>query len=151
MPVAVDARPDNYPARWEADVVLSDGGTVHVRPIVPADGPKIEALHSRLSAETVYLRFFTPLPRLSPQLLARFVNVDYVDRMALVAELGDAIISVARYDRLPGTDDAEVAFVVDDAHQGRGLGSLLLEHLAAAGKENGIRRFVAETLPGNAR
>ena len=149
--VAVAARPENYPSRWEADVVLSDGGTVHVRPIVPDDAPLIEALHGRLSAETVYLRFFTPLPRLSPQLLERFVNLDYVDRMALVAVLGDDIVSVARYDRLPGTDEAEVAFVVDDVHQGRGLGSLLLEHLAAVAKDHGIARFVAETLPGNSR
>src|SRR3954469_20198281 len=145
------ARPDNYPLRWAVDVVLSDGGTVHVRPIVPDDAPLIEALHNRLSAETVYLRFFTPLPHLSPQLLDRFVNVDYVDRMALVSVLGDDIVAVARYDRLPGTDEAEVAFVVDDAHQGRGLGSLLLEHLAAVAKEHGIARFVAETLPGNSR
>jgi acyl-CoA synthetase (NDP forming)/GNAT superfamily N-acetyltransferase len=149
--VAVAARPDNYPLRWAVDVVLSDGGTVHVRPIVPDDAPLIEALHNRLSAETVYLRFFTPLPHLSPQLLDRFVNVDYVDRMALVSVLGDDIVAVARYDRLPGTDEAEVAFVVDDAHQGRGLGSLLLEHLAAVAKEHGIARFVAETLPGNSR
>src|SRR3954466_15694522 len=121
--------PTGYPARFASDVVLSDGGTVHVRPTLPPDAPAIEALHSRLSAETVYLRFFTPLPRLSPQLLQRFVNVDYADRMALVAELGDDIVGVPRYDRLPGTAEAEVAFVVDDAHQGRGLGSLLLEHL----------------------
>jgi acyl-CoA synthetase (NDP forming) len=82
-------------------------------------------------------------------MLHRFVNVDYTDRLALVAELGEDIIAVARYDRLAGQDAAEVAFVVDDAHQGRGIGILLLEHLAAAAAERGIRRFVAETLPTN--
>jgi acyl-CoA synthetase (NDP forming)/GNAT superfamily N-acetyltransferase len=140
-----------YPGRFEADVVLSDGGTVHVRPIRSDDDARLESLHSRLSAETVYLRFFSPMPRLSPELVQRFVNVDYEDRMALVAVLGDELISVARYDRLPGTRDAEVAFVVDDAHQGRGVATLLLEHLALAARENGIERFVAETLPQNRR
>lgn len=131
--------------------MLADGGTVHIRPIRPEDAGAIEALHGRLSAQTVYLRFFTPLPTLAPSLLRRFVEVDYHDRMALVAELGDEIIGVARYDRLPDTDEAEVAFVVEDAHQGRGVGILLLEHLAGAGRENGIARFVADTLAGNDR
>ena len=140
-----------YPARYEADVVLSDGATVHVRPIRPDDGDGLVALHGRLSAETVYLRFFSPMPRLSPDLVRRFTHVDYEDRMALVAVLGDDLIGVARYDRLPTTRDAEVAFVVDDAHQGRGLGTILLEHLAVAARENGIERFVAETLPQNRR
>jgi acyl-CoA synthetase (NDP forming)/GNAT superfamily N-acetyltransferase len=99
----------------------------------------------------VYLRFFSALPTLSQQLLERFTHVDYVDRMALVALLGDQIVAVARYDRIPGSEEGEVAFLVDDAHQGRGLATLLLEHLAAAAKEAGIRRFVAETLPHNRR
>src|SRR4051794_19074417 len=145
------ALPANYPAELEADVILSDGGTVHVRPITPDDGDALRNFHSRLSAETVYLRFFSPLPRLSPQLVERFTHVDYEDRFALVAELGHELVAVARYDRLPGTADAEVAFVVDDRHQGRGLGTLLLEHLAVAGRDRGVRRFVAEPLPGNTR
>src|SRR3954470_21083690 len=98
-----------YPTQWEADVVLSDGGTVHVRPIRSDDDARILDLHSRLSADTIYFRFFTPLPRLGPELLQRFVNVDYADRMALVAELNSELVAVARYDRLPGSDEAEVA------------------------------------------
>ena len=142
-----------YPARWEADVVVSDGGVVHVRPIRPDDGDHLRALHQRLSTETIYLRFFSPIPTLSNAMVERFTHVDYVDRLALVAQLDDDIIGVARYDRLPEPrhDQAEVAFVIDDAHQGRGLGTLLLEHLAAAARENGVAEFVAETLPGNNR
>lgn len=146
-----DERPAGYPAHYEADVVLKDGKTVTVRPILPGDAEAIRALHARLSPETRYLRFFSPLPQLSDRMLARFTQVDYADRMALVALLGRDIIGVGRYDRLPGSDEAEVAFVVDDAHQGRGLGTLLLEHLALAAREAGIRRFVAETLPHNQR
>jgi acetyl coenzyme A synthetase (ADP forming)-like protein len=146
--------PAGYPSRWEADVVLSDGATVHIRPIKPSDGAGISAMHSRLSPESVYLRFFSVLPQLTPKMLDHFVHVDYVARLALVAELGDQLIAVARYDQLATGDEgaeAEVAFVVDDAHQGRGVGTILLEHLAAAARDNGISCFVADTLPQNSR
>jgi len=136
-------------ARWEADVVLADGGTVHLRPIRPEDSDALLALHQRLSAESVYLRFFSPVPRPNPELLERLVNVDYSDRMALVAELGGDVIAVGRYDRLPSGDEAEVAFTVQDDQQGRGLGTILLEHLAAIARDEGIRRFRASTLPQN--
>jgi acyl-CoA synthetase (NDP forming)/RimJ/RimL family protein N-acetyltransferase len=138
-----------YPSHWEVDAVASDGGTVHVRPIRADDASRIQALHARLSDETIYLRFFSPMRELSDKMLHRLVNVDYADRMALVAELGDEIIAVARYDRLTGSHEAEVAFVVDDVHQGRGLGTLLLEHLVVIARTHGITRFVAETLPHN--
>ena len=143
------ARP--YPPAWESDAVLSDGGTVHVRPITPDDATRLVAFHGRLSPETVQLRFFSPRPELSPVEVERFTTVDYADRMALVATLGDDIIGVARYDRIPDSDDGEVAFVIEDAHQGRGVGTLLLEHLAAVGRDRGLHRFVAETLPHNRR
>src|SRR5829696_402239 len=142
---------DGYPAEWEADVVVADGGVVHVRPITPEDADRLVALHSRLSERTVYLRYFGPYPRLSDRDLYRFTHVDHTDRVALVALLGDDIIGVGRYDRADATADAEVAFVVDDAQQGRGIGSLLLEHLAAAARERGIQRFVAEVLAENSR
>lgn len=139
-------------ARWEADVVLADGGTVHVRPIRSDDGPRVAALHERLSNESRYLRFFSPMPHLAPRLLDRFVNVDYVDRFALVAQLGDEVIAVARYDALDeDRSQGEVAFTVDDAHQGRGVASLLLEHLGAVAQDRGLTRFVADTLPNNSR
>lgn len=143
--------PPNYPTHWETDIVANDGGTLFLRPIKPSDADDIRKLHGRLSEETVYFRFFTPLPTLSEALLNRFVNVDYVDRTALVAVLGDLIVAVARYDRLPGSSEAEVAFLVDDAHQGRGLATVMLEYLVAIAKECGITRFVADTLPDNTK
>ena len=96
-----------------------------------------------------------PVERLSERSSSGF-TVDHVDRVALVAVSSATdrrrgqIIGVARYDRL-GTDEAEVAFNIADAHQGRGLGSVLLEHLAAAARERGMRRFIAEVLPENGR
>ena len=140
-----------YPSKWETDTVLSDGHTVAIRPIRSSDASLIQALHARLSPESIYLRFFSPLPHLTERMLTRFVNVDYVDRLALVALLGNDLIAVARYDRISGGGTAEVAFLVDDAHQGRGLATLMLEFLVEAAKEAGIHRFLADTLPENAR
>jgi acyl-CoA synthetase (NDP forming)/GNAT superfamily N-acetyltransferase len=137
-----------YPAHWEADVVLRDGGVVHVRPIRPGDAEAVHVFHAGQSPESIYLRFFAPLPRLSDREVARFTQVDYVDRVGLVATLGDAIVGIARYDRIED-GRAEVAFNISDAHQGRGIGSVLLEHLAAAARERGITHFVAEVLPQN--
>ena len=139
-----------FPAHWEFDVVLADGGTVHVRPILPSDRATYLAFFDRLSPETRYARFLSPKPELSDAEVRHFLDVDFRDRMALVAFDGDEMVAVARYDRLDD-DDAEVAFVIDDAHQGRGLGTLMLEYLAASGRENGVSRFVAETLPTNQR
>ena len=143
--------PAPYPASWAADVVLSDGGTAHLRPIRPSDSGALIEFHKSLSPGTVYFRFFSVHPSLSDEEVERFTNVDYVERMALVAELDGRIIGVARYDREPGTDEAEAAFVVADEHQGRGLGSLLLEHLAATARSAGIGRLTATVLPTNQR
>ncbi|NUT91270.1 MAG: GNAT family N-acetyltransferase [Saccharothrix sp.] len=141
--------PYDYPRTWEADVVLSDGGTVHLRPITPDDGEKLLAFHGRLSERTRYFRYFGPYPRMPKRDVERFTTVDHADRVAFVALLGDDIVAVGRYDRLGGGGSAEVAFVVEDEHQGRGLGSILLEHLAAAARERGLSRFTAEVLAEN--
>jgi acyl-CoA synthetase (NDP forming)/RimJ/RimL family protein N-acetyltransferase len=141
----------SYPAHWEADAVLADGGTVHLRPIRPDDADLLRAFHGRLSPDTVYNRFFTLLRALPARDVERFTTVDHDDRVAVVALLQGQIVGVCRYDRRPGTAEAEVAIVVEDAHQGRGLGPLLLEHLTAAGRERGIERFRADVLPGNRR
>ena len=141
--------PPGYPTRWEADVVLADGATVRLRPIRPDDDERLVAFHGRQSAESIYYRFFSARPRLSDKEVTRFTNVDYVDRMAFVAILGDELIGVSRYDRAPGRPVAEVAFFIDDRHHGRGLATLMLEYLAAAAREQGIVAFTAQTLPQN--
>ena len=140
--------PPGYPLAWEADVVLRDGSVAHVRPIKPSDGPLLEDFHSKQSEESIYFRFFAPLKRISPKDLHRFTHVDYVDRVALVATVRDVIVGVGRYDRVSPTS-AEVAFNISDHFQGRGIGSVMLEHLAAIAQEEGVTRFVAEVLPQN--
>ncbi|QXC62165.1 GNAT family N-acetyltransferase [Aquihabitans sp. G128] len=139
----------DYPERWEADVVLSDGGTMAVRPIRPDDAERILAFHERQSPESIYFRFFSPRPRLSERDVERFTHVDYVDRMAFVGLIGDDLVGVARYDRHRARSDAEVAFFIDDDHHGRGMATVLLEYLAAAAREVGISGFTASVLPQN--
>lgn len=139
-----------YPAHWEADVVLRDGIPMHIRPIRPEDAPALQEMHQRQSPLSQYYRFFAPMERLSDKDLHRFTHVDHSDRVALVLTSEDRILAVGRYDRIE-PDVAEVAFYVADSEHGRGLGSVLLEHLAAAGRERGVARFTAEVLPANAR
>ena len=143
--------PAGYPSAWEADVVLRDGSVAQVRPITPADTEALQRFHGSQSEESIYLRFFAPLRELSDRDAKRFTHVDYRQRVALVMFIGDALVGIARYDRLGGPTDgtAEVAFNVSDAFQGRGIGSVLLEHLAAIGQEAGVERFVADVLPQN--
>ena len=134
----------------EVDVVLADGGVAHLRPIRPGDGDQLLAFHARLSPESRRMRFFTAQPNLSDQEVERFTHVDYDRRLALAAELHGEFIAVARYDADPDPGKgAEVAFVVQDEHQGRGIGSLLLEYLTVAARRRGITHFHAYTLAGN--
>jgi len=149
-PGNIERDPPGYPREWEADVLLADGGVAHLRPIRPSDAGKLIAFYDRVSAESKYLRFFAPYPRLSDRDVKRFTEVDYADRVAFILTLGDEMIAVGRYDRVED-DHAEVAFLIEDAHQGRGIAQLLLEHLAQAARERGINRFVAEVLPENRR
>ena len=152
-PTAQQATADTsaYPPSWRADVVVADGATVHLRPIEPTDADALIAFHAGLSEHTRYLRYFSVYKQMSERDVVRFTTVDHVNRVALVVVLGGQIIGVGRFDRLTDPAEAEVAFVVADAHQGRGIGSILLEHLAAAARERGVHRFVAEVLAENSR
>ncbi|MFE2215474.1 GNAT family N-acetyltransferase [Streptomyces canus] len=148
-----------YPAHWEADVVLRDGGTARIRPITVDDADRLVSFYEQVSDESKYYRFFAPYPRLSAKDVHRFTHHDFVDRVGLAATVGGEFIATVRYDRigaegLPASapaDEAEVAFLVQDAHQGRGVASALLEHIGAVARERGIRRFAAEVLPANVK
>ena len=148
--MTVPSEQPSYPAHWEADVLLRDGHTAHLRPIRTDDKELLVSFYDRVSDESKYLRFFAPMPRLSERDVARFSTVDHHERVAFVLTVAGRMIAVGRYDTVsPG--EAEVAFLVEDQHQGRGIAQLLLEHLAQAGRENGVDRFVAEVLPENVK
>src|SRR5450755_904614 len=108
-------------------------------------------MHARLSARTLYLRYFSPVSTVSERKIAIFNDVDHDSRVGLVAVLGGLMIAAGIYyrDLVGDTDAAEVALLVEDSQQGRGVGSILLEHLAAAAQERGIRRFTAAVLGQN--
>ena len=137
-----------YPAHREADVVLRDGRTCHIRPLTPDDADGLVAFHAQLSEQTIYFRFFAPYPTLSSRDVERFTHVDNVNRVALVATMAGEIVAVGQYDRVDPAS-AEVAFTVRDDNQGLGLGSILLEHLAVAARENGLSHFIGQVLPTN--
>ncbi len=136
--------------RWERDARIGDGQVVHVRPIVPGDAAMLVKFHASLSPKSVYLRFFNFHPELSAREVERFTRVDYCARFALVVLAEDRLVAVGRYDRVEGTDEAEVAFVVEDAYQNLGVGTLLADELARAARVQGIGVFVADTLTENA-
>ncbi|MET8029590.1 bifunctional acetate--CoA ligase family protein/GNAT family N-acetyltransferase [Streptomyces avermitilis] len=148
-----------YPTHWEADVVLRDGGTARIRPITVDDAERLVSFYEQVSDESKYYRFFAPYPRLSAKDVHRFTHHDFVDRVGLAATIGGEFIATVRYDRINAAglsasapaDEAEVAFLVQDAHQGRGVASALLEHIAAVARERDIRRFAAEVLPANSK
>jgi GNAT superfamily N-acetyltransferase len=140
---------DRYPVELARDVETRDGMVVHLRPIQPEDDQRLMEFHDRLSVRSVYRRVFFVHPKLSATETEHFTHVDYVNRLALVVERDGQLIAVGRYDRTPGTTDAEVAFVVADEFQHHGLGTILLEDLAEAAWKNGITAFVAQTLAEN--
>jgi acetyl coenzyme A synthetase (ADP forming)-like protein len=139
-----------YPRECETDVVLRDGSTVHVRPVQPSDEGAIRTFLDGVSRDAIGFRFFGA-PDLN-WVVSWSVDVDYVDRFALVAETGvpRRIISHAAYVR-NGRSRAEVAFLVADAWQGRGISTIMLAHLAAIAEQRAITTFTAEVLPANHR
>ena len=141
-------------------MVLRDGTTTRLRPIRPTDAGALQRFQESQSERSSYFRFFAPVRRLTQRDLELFTQVDHQQRVALVAvrpepgegpagEAGrERILGVGRFDVIePGL--AEVAFNVADSSHGLGLGSALLEHLASAARERGVRRFVADVLPQN--
>lgn len=130
-------------------VVLRDGSEVAVVPMQATDSARLMRFHHTLSEETTYMRFFFFHPELSASETHHFTHVDHRDREALVAVATDEIVAVARFDRLEETTEAEVAFVVADSWQGRGIGSLMFDRLADLAREAGVTRFVADTLSRN--
>jgi RimJ/RimL family protein N-acetyltransferase len=134
-----------------ATTVLPDGTELALVTMRPEDAERLVRFHHRLCPETTYLRFFFFHPELGVEELHRFTHLDHREREAIVATHEGEIVGVARFDRFGDGSCAEVAFVVADSFQGRGLGSELLRHLARRGRQVGVTRFVADTLPHNGR
>lgn len=144
-----------YPKELEREITLPDGVRLRLRPIRPEDQARLSAFYDRLSRQTAYQRFFTVMKRLPPDWAHLLANVDYERRLALLAEHGPPeapeLVGVARYEPTDRADTAELAFVIQDGWQGRGLGTIMLDALLTAADARGIRRFRAYVLAGNMR
>jgi RimJ/RimL family protein N-acetyltransferase len=145
----------DYPAELERELTLRDGSVVRIRPIRPDDAPRLQELHSRLSNQTAYQRFFTVVKRLAPDWARVLATVDYHRRLALVVEpcasAEPGLIAVGRYDATDEPDTVEVAFVVQDNWQNRGLGTILFDAILRAAVARSYRRFSAYVLTDNRR
>jgi acetyl coenzyme A synthetase (ADP forming)-like protein len=142
-----------YPAKYETEVVLRDGSTALLRPIRHDDTERwLDFIH-RLSTRTKYLRFHHVPKEMTMDDALRFCTVDYTNAFAFVAEMlrGDQrdIIGIGRYIRLPDKRTAEVAFVIEDAYHGRGIGTKLVEWLVNVARDHGITTFEADVLAEN--
>ncbi|TQK71314.1 bifunctional GNAT family N-acetyltransferase/acetate--CoA ligase family protein [Nocardioides sp. SLBN-35] len=131
-----------------AEVLLSDGGLAQIRPLERRDGPGLHALHESASSDALRLRFFSGGPRAARMYVDRVLGSS--DTMALVALVGERVVALATAEPVDALT-YEVAFLVADDLAGHGLGTLLLEHLAARARDRGIRRFVALVLSENHR
>lgn len=143
--MTVTAVPDGVRA------LLTDGGVVRVRVLAPADVDDVLKLHQRLSNRDTYLRFFGFARNFLPTIARRITRRSDPKHVALGAYQNDVMVGVAHYETLADPHEAEIALVVDGAVQARGLGTLLLEHLASVARHRGVHRFVAEVLTQNQR
>jgi acetyltransferase len=144
-----------YPNQYVKTHRLGDGTELLVRPVRPEDEPLIVELHDGLSEQTIRMRFFSMVRRLTRDSLIRLCHLDYGRALALVATHRGAdgrphAIGVSRYHRHGETGEAEFAVVVTDAWQGKGVGQLLMRQLLDAARERGVRRIVGEVLRENA-
>jgi RimJ/RimL family protein N-acetyltransferase len=137
----------------DLDALLLDGRRVRIRTVLQADAAALRAMHDQVGADALYLRFFSSSRANVPEEVRALTRPPGDDHCALVAEIDGQIVGVASFERA-GADTsqdktAEIAFLVDDTHRGRGVGSLLLRELANAAVSVGIRSFVADTLVWN--
>ena len=130
-------------------VVLRGGSEVELRMLEPDDRERLVRLFYRLSPESVYHRFLSPLHDPSEAGLDRLVDVDHGDREAFAAVSGDEVVAVARYFRDPELRRADMAVLVEDAWQGKGLGPILIERLREVAQSRGIEAFTATMLSEN--
>ncbi|MGH7948875.1 MAG: GNAT family N-acetyltransferase, partial [Candidatus Binataceae bacterium] len=142
-------------SRYSVEQILSDGGSIVIRAIHRDDRERLREHFSRLSPESVYFRFMGPKRSLGDAELDRLTDLDFRNHVGLVATLRDGgterIIGVGRYIRRKDPVRAEIAFAVLDEYHGRGIGTLLLEHLSRIARSAGIAEFEADVLGDNRR
>jgi len=139
-------------AEYAAVEHLRDGRPIEIRALRPDDGPGMLAAIGRTSTQSLQRRFFAPKKGFSEREMAFFLNIDFENHVALVAEIAEeghpVIIGGGRY-VVSGPGQAEIAFVVIDPYQGQGIGTILMRHLALLARDAGLKELIAEVLPEN--
>lgn len=142
-----------YPSQYESDLILADGSKLKLRPIRSDDIEAWVDFISRLSTQSEYLRFHHVIKSMGMEDAQFFCSVDYGDSFALVAEIfregRSDILAIGRYNRLYGSNSAEFAVVVEDAFQGKGIGTRIMKCLARIAHDNGITAFESDVSPEN--
>jgi acetyltransferase len=140
-----------YPTEWEKDEYLPNIGAVHLRPIRPEDETLYEKFFAHVTSDDMHMRFFTAAPGRSHRFVARLTQIDYAREMAFVAlcETGDELLGVARMTADPDYTRAEYAVLVRSDLKGKGIGRLLMQHLIAYARKEGIRQLYGEVLAEN--
>jgi acetyl coenzyme A synthetase (ADP forming)-like protein len=144
------------PPEWSKDVILKTGSSLRLRPITEADAERLARFHARLSPQTIYTRFMRIVPTLTREDVRRFTQIDFDHEMAIIGVVpddgepgGERMVAVGRYVRLPKSTHAEVAFTVEDAYQGRGIATHLLQELLPFARMAEIEVLEAEVLAEN--
>jgi acetyltransferase len=138
-----------YPTAWEKSVVVPKIGPVHVRPIRPEDEPLYEHFFANMSPEDMRMRFFTAKPHRAHRFVARFTQIDYAREMAFVALSGGELLGVSRLAADPDYTRAEYAILVRSDLKGKGLGWMLMQHLIAYARAEGLGTLFGEVLATN--
>ena len=142
-----------YPEELERYETLKDGTQIFFRPVKPTDEPAMSEMLYSLSRESVRTRYFTYTMTFPHRAVQQLTNIDYRNDLAIVgcvpSPSGQEIVAVAQYYLDPQTGSAEIAFLVQDEWQKRGMGTFLLEYLAQTARQRGVKRFYAKVLPTN--
>jgi acetyltransferase len=145
--------PDEYPGELEGHITLSNQRELHVRPLQPDEDGPLRALDARLSKQTRYLRFLSPMPAMPDSVLRLLASVDYRRRLSLIAEFdagdGTEVVALCSFGAID-SGTAEVALVVSDEWQHQGIGTALAGRLLEAAEDRGFARFVVHVLSDNA-
>ncbi len=129
--------------------LLTDGTTVLIRPAGPMDADAVSQMHAQMSPSNIYLRFFSMSPQSADREAKRVTRPQDADHCALLAWLGNELVGVASYEPTGKPGVAEIAFAVTDHMHGRGVATLLLDHLVSTARLRSLRAFTAETLANN--
>jgi RimJ/RimL family protein N-acetyltransferase len=138
-----------YPSQISAKAKFGKDTEIRFRAIKPSDEEEMRRLFYRFSDQAVYYRYFSPVKTMPHAKMQAYVNIDYERTLSIVGLIDDGIVAEARFSRWQDSTDADIAFVVDERHQGLGVATYLYKMLVRLARERGVRRFTAQVLASN--